>query len=54
MATANVELVINDEYSRRVQELVAHARVDASATSNDAYRLLQILTHTKGRLDLTS
>ena len=51
-AVADIELVINDDYSRRIQELILHARTDASATSNDAYRLLQILTHTKDRLDL--
>ena len=49
---ADLELVINDEYSRRLQDLIGRARSDAAATSNSAYRLLQILTHAKGGLEL--
>ena len=49
---ADLELVINDEYSWRLQDLIGRARSDAAATSNSAYRLLQILTHAKGGLEL--
>ena len=49
---ADRELVINDEYSWRLQDLIGRARSDAVATSNSAYRLLQILTHAKGGLEL--
>jgi Holliday junction resolvase-like predicted endonuclease len=49
---AGVELVINDEYTRRLQQLVSRAASDPGATSNSAYRVLQVLTHVKGRLEL--
>ena len=40
--------VINDEYTRRIQELVAYARTHEAPTGEPAYRLLQILTHLRG------
>jgi hypothetical protein len=49
---SDVEFVVNDEYSRRLQNLIERARSDAAATSNSAYRLLQILTHARRGLDL--
>ena len=45
---ADLELVANEEYGRRVQQLIDHARANPSQTSNSAYRLLQILTHIRG------
>jgi Holliday junction resolvase-like predicted endonuclease len=44
----NVKFVINERYSQRVRELVEHARKNTSATSEPAYRLLQILTRLRG------
>jgi hypothetical protein len=43
-----VEFVVNDEYTRRVVALVEHARRHPAATSEPAYRMLQILTHLRG------
>lgn len=40
-----LELVINEDYSRRIEELREEARKDPRATSNSAFRLLQILGH---------
>ena len=44
----NVKFVINDLYSERVVELIEHARGNPSATSEPAYRMLQILTRLRG------
>ena len=44
----DVKFIINERYSQRVQELVEHARGNPSATSEPAYRLLQILTRLRG------
>lgn len=52
-AIPRVEPVVNDEYTRRVQELVDHARRNTAQTSNDAFRLLQVLTHVRGGLTLS-
>lgn len=43
-----VTFVINAEYTQRLQELVDLAAKDTRTPSEPAYRLLQILTHTRG------
>lgn len=45
-----VTFVMNYDYTARIQKLVDHARENSSATSEVAYRLLQILTHLRGEL----
>jgi hypothetical protein len=45
-------LIVNRDYTSRVQELTEVARHDTRMTSHPAYRLLQILTRTKGRATL--
>jgi hypothetical protein len=37
--------VINEDYTEKMRELAAHAKKHASATSEPAYRMLQILGH---------
>ncbi len=44
----SLEFVINEEYTRRIDALVQHARCNPSATSEPAYRMLQILTALRG------
>ncbi len=44
----DVKFVINDLYSKRVVELIDHARGNPSATSEPAYRLIQVLTRLRG------
>lgn len=48
----DVELVVNAEYTRRIQELVDVARGNPSTTGEPAFRFLQILTHVQGELRL--
>jgi hypothetical protein len=40
--------VINDEYTRRIAQLVEVARTSSSTTSEPAFRMLQILTRLRG------
>lgn len=40
--------VVNEDYTERIRELVIHARKNQSATSEPAYRMLQVLTHLRG------
>jgi hypothetical protein len=49
-ASLDVHFVINAEYTKRMQALVDKARTDSRATSEPAYRLLQVLTRLKGDL----
>lgn len=49
-AELDLSFVVNERYAERVQKLVEHARGSASATSEPAYRLLQILTRVRGEL----
>lgn len=42
--------MINGEYTARIQTLIDHARYHSAATSDSAYRLLQVLTRLKGTL----
>lgn len=46
----DVTFVINGGYTQRIQRLIDSARSDPSATSEPAYRLLQVLTHLRGEL----
>jgi hypothetical protein len=46
----DVQFVINQRYTERIDELVAHASGSLKATNEPAYRLLQILTHLRGDL----
>jgi hypothetical protein len=48
----DVQFVVNERYTERVQELVTHARGSTKATSEPAYRLLQVLTHLRGGVRL--
>ncbi len=48
----HVELITNDAYTARIQKLVEKARDNPSTTGEDAFRLLQILTHVQGKLKL--
>jgi hypothetical protein len=41
----DLSFVINEEYTERLRELVAHAKRNSSATSEPAYRMLQVLGH---------
>ena len=44
----DVSFVVNEQYTESIQQLVDHARSNTAATSEPAYRLLQILTRLKG------
>lgn len=44
----SLEFVVNEDYTRRIGKLVEHARNHTAATSEPAYRMLQILTHLRG------
>ncbi len=44
----SLEFVINEEYTRRIGELLEYARKKPSATSEPAYRMLQMLTRLRG------
>lgn len=46
----DVQFVINEGYHERIQVLIEHARTNTAQTSDPAYRLLQILTKTRGQL----
>jgi hypothetical protein len=48
----DISFVVNKAYAERVQQLIEHARGSASATSEPAYRLLQILARVRGELQL--
>lgn len=44
----SLEFIVNADYTSRVGELVASARMNSSTTNEPAYRLLQILTRLRG------
>lgn len=48
----DVKFITNDAYAERVQLLINRARANPSATSEPAFRLLQILTHLRGEVNL--
>jgi hypothetical protein len=41
----DLEYVINERYTDYLRQLAVHARLNTSATSEPAYRMLQVLTH---------
>ena len=45
-----LQFVVNDDYTAAIQRLVDCARNNHSTTGDDAFRMLQILTHVKGTL----
>lgn len=47
-AETTVDFVVNESYTKRVQELITRARSTTSATGEPFYRTLQILTHLSG------
>lgn len=47
-AGKSLKFVINEDYTARVRDLVEHAAANTSATSEPAYRMLQIMTHLRG------
>jgi hypothetical protein len=48
LADVDVKLVVNHEFTARVNELAALARKHTKLTGDDAYRFLQLLTHLRG------
>jgi len=44
----SLEFILNEEFTRRVGQLIEHARKNPSATSEQAYRMLQVMTHLRG------
>ena len=42
-----LQLIINEEYTARINELIAKAKKQTQATNNPAFRMLQILEHLK-------
>ena len=44
----DLKFVINDDYTAKMRELLAHSKQNSSATSEPAYRMLQVLTHLRG------
>jgi hypothetical protein len=44
----DLRFVINDDYTEKMRELAPHAKKHASATSEPAYGMLQILGHLRG------
>jgi hypothetical protein len=44
----SLEFIINDEYTRRIAQLIDHARKNSSTTNEPAYRMLQMLTRLRG------
>lgn len=48
-ALLEVDFIINDKYTNAVSELISAAKVSTKTTGEDAFRMLQILTHLRGR-----
>lgn len=44
----SLEFVINDEYTRRISQLIDSARANTATTNEPAYRMLQMLTRLRG------
>lgn len=44
----DLDFVINEDYTAKLRALAQHAQVNMSATSEPAYRMLQVLTHLRG------
>lgn len=43
-----ITLIANDDYTRRINVLAQHASTSTQTTGDDAYRMLQLLTHLRG------
>jgi len=41
----DLDFVVNEDYTEKIRALANHARRNPSATSEPAYRMLQVLTH---------
>ena len=52
LAACGGVLVVNDKFSARVGELIERARNTTRPSGDDAFRMLQILTHLRGAEDL--
>lgn len=48
LSKVDVDLVVNDEFTMRVNELAAIAAKSTKTTGDDAFRFLQLLTHLRG------
>jgi hypothetical protein len=48
LADVDVDLVVNNEFTARVNELAGLAMKHTKTTGDDAYRFLQLLTHLRG------
>ncbi|HEX3906462.1 MAG TPA: hypothetical protein VHW92_00870 [Mycobacteriales bacterium] len=48
LADVDVVLVVNDDFTDRVNEIVDLAKRHTKMTGDDTYRLLQLLTHLRG------
>jgi hypothetical protein len=48
LANVDIDLIINDGFTARVNELACLAKDHTSLTGDDAHRFLQILTHLRG------
>ena len=46
-------LVANEDFTERTSELISVAKSHMKMTGNDAFRMLQLLTHLKGHQHLT-
>jgi hypothetical protein len=48
LASVDVDLIVNDGFTSRVNELASLASLHTKLTGDDAYRFLQLLTHLRG------
>lgn len=48
IASSGITLVANKDYTKAVNELAAVAAQSTATTGNDAFRMLQLLTHLRG------
>lgn len=48
LSKVDVDLVVNDEFTMRVNELAGIAAKSTKTTGDDAFRFLQLLTHLRG------
>jgi len=48
LAAVEVDLIVNDDFTARVNGLAELAKAHTKMTGDDAYRFLQLLTHLRG------
>jgi hypothetical protein len=48
LSNIDVDLIVNEDFTARVNELADLARQHTKLTGDDAYRFLQLLTHLRG------